>query len=307
MSQLLSPQAAQQVVMVRPHHFQSNPETMADNAFQRSLCSTDSAFSAFTEVTEAVAKLRSYGVKVHLFEDLHGHTPDSVFPNNWFSCHHNGLLVSYPMYAANRRLEYRQDIMDFMLSEYNFGQVLDLRGYAEQQQYLEGTGAIVFDHIQRRAYVCRSKRADESLLKLLCRQLNYQAVIFDAFDSAGVAVYHTNVLMCVGSKFVLMGTDMVAAADRQRLIDGFAAHQQQLINLSEQQIAQFCGNAIELQGDNGPILALSATAYQALTSEQVIQLEQFVELVPLQVPTIESAGGSVRCMIAGIHHPGSPR
>lgn len=299
----VSIQAPKQVVMVRPHRFQSNPQTMADNSFQRVVDTQNSAESAYIEVTSAVAKLRSYGVKVHLFEDLLGNTPDSVFPNNWFSSHHNGTLVTYPMYATNRRLEYRDDIIEFLCSHYALNKRVDLRSYADQQLFLEGTGSIVFDHQNRLAYACRSKRTDEHLLNSVCQQLGYQAVVFDAHNHAGVAVYHTNVLMCVGSGYVMICMDMVSEADRERLKMHFEANNQSIIALTEAQIENFCGNAIELQGDDELVLALSQTAYIALTVQQKSLLETFVTLVPLAVPTIESAGGSVRCMIAGIHHP----
>jgi hypothetical protein len=296
-------QAPKQVVMVRPHCFQSNPQTMADNSFQRTVLTQNSAESAYLEVTNAVAKLRSYGVEVHLFDDRQGNTPDSVFPNNWFSAHHNGMLITYPMYAVNRRLEYREDIIEFVSSHYMLNIRVDLRSYAEQQLYLEGTGSIVFDHQHCLAYACRSKRTNERLLSSICQKLGYQTVIFDAHNHAGVPVYHTNVLMCIGSGFVMICMDMVAEADRERLKMHFESNKQRIIELTEQQIEHFCGNAIELQGDDELILALSETAYAALTVQQKSYLETCVTLVPLYVPTIESAGGSVRCMIAGIHQP----
>lgn len=296
-------QSPKQVVMVRPHRFQSNPQTMADNSFQKASAAQNMPKNAYLEVTNAVAKLRSYGVVVHLFEDLQGSTPDSVFPNNWFSSHHNGMLITYPMYAENRRLEYREDILNFISCHYELNERVDFRSYADQELYLEGTGSIVFDHQNRLAYACQSKRTDKRLLNSICNQLGYQAVAFDAYNHVGVPVYHTNVLMCVGSSFVMICMDMVAEADRKRLRMYFESNKQSIIELTEQQIEHFCGNAIELEGDYGLVLALSATAYAALTDQQKSRLERFVVLAPLAVPTIESAGGSVRCMIAGVHHP----
>ncbi|NLQ16206.1 amidinotransferase [Marinomonas sp. M1K-6] len=296
-------QAPNTVVMVRPHHFKSNPQTMADNKFQTLANNDNAKYNAYNEVTAAVNTLRSHGVCVQLFEDLLGNTPDSVFPNNWFTTHHNGMLIKYPMLAENRRLEYRQDIIDAISDRYSVTEHVDLRHYAEQELFLEGTGSIVFDHPNRLAYACQSRRTDTRLLQRVCQYLHYQPVVFDAFDNAGVPVYHTNVLMCVGTRFVMISMDMVAEADRDRLLQYFNLNRQQLIWLTEKQIQRFCGNAIELQGTEGALLALSQTAYNALTQQQKLKLEKFVKLVPLSIPTIESAGGSVRCMIAGVHYP----
>jgi len=299
-----SVQAPETVVMVRPHHFISNPETMDDNAFQNRLVDNNSTLSkkAFSEVTIAVEKLRTRGVNVHLFEDKSKQTPDAVFPNNWFSVHHNGHLIKYPMYAENRRLEYRQDIVDFVIRTYGIEQQIDLRKYSSDGVYLEGTGSIVFDHTNKMAYACRSKRTNENLLNIVCDKLGYNPVIFDAFNSNGVPVYHTNVLMCMGTDFVMISLDMIAEYDKARLVNIFDNNNQKVIALTEHQIEHFCGNAIELQGSYDLLLALSQTAYDTLTTSQKQDLENFVALVPLNVPTIESAGGSVRCMIAGIHH-----
>ncbi|GAB3481829.1 citrulline utilization hydrolase CtlX [Marinomonas epiphytica] len=293
-------QAPEAIVMVRPHHFQSNTQTMQDNAFQKTCLSLDSARDAYQEVTRAVSKLRQSGVQVHLFEDKKTLTPDSVFPNNWFSTHHQGSLISYPMYAENRRNEYRQDIIDFIKKEYNFTDLVDYRGYAEQGLFLEGTGAVVFDHVNRVAYAARSKRCDQVLLDKLCAHIGYDGVLFDAADENGVAVYHTNVLMCMTRHFVMICMDMVSEEDKPKLQQHFQQAGLSIIELSMEQISQFCGNAIELEGDT-LLLALSQTAYEALTSEQKGKIEQTHALLPLAVPTIESAGGSVRCMIAGVH------
>lgn len=299
-----SVQAPNAVIMIRPHHFVSNPETMIDNSFQNRRVDNNITLSAkaFNEVTQAAKRLSTQGIEVHLFEDQLKDTPDSVFPNNWFSTHHDGYLIKYPMYAKNRRLEYRQDVIDLINKKYGVREEVDLRSYSNEGVYLEGTGSIVFDHNNKLAYACRSKRTDEHLLDMVCYKLGYSAVVFDAFDKNGIPIYHTNVLMCIGTDFVMISLDMVADHDKTRLVNIFNTNNQKIIALSESQIQRFCGNAIELQGNNGLVLALSQTAYDALTPSQKQDLETFVTLVPLNVPTIESAGGSVRCMIAGIHH-----
>ena len=294
-------QSPEAIVMVRPHCFVSNPETMADNAFQRTSYTESAALSAYDEVTQAVETLKAEGVTVHLFEDISNATPDSVFPNNWFSTHHHGTLVKYPMYAPNRRKEYRQDVMDYLIEAYDYSSIIDLRDAADQQAFLEGTGSIVFDHRNKVAYAAASKRTHERLFYELCESIGYHGVLFDASDENGIPVYHSNVLMCISSQFVMIGMDMVAPKDRERLYQLFELGGLSVIELSHQQIRQFCGNAIELKGKAGRLLALSLTAFNALTDSQKKQIQQSNALVPLAVPTIESAGGSVRCMIAGVH------
>ncbi|MFT6405882.1 MAG: hypothetical protein ACJA2U_002238 [Marinomonas primoryensis] len=294
-------QPPEAIVMVRPHYFVSNPETMADNAFQRTIHTESASESAYDEVTRAVDILEAEGVTVHVFEDTSNATPDSVFPNNWFSTHHHGTLVKYPMYAPNRRQEYRQDIMDYLTEEYDYSHIVDLRDAANQHEFLEGTGSIVFDHRNKVAYAAASKRTHERLFYSLCESIGFQGVLFDAADENGIPVYHSNVLMCISSQFVMIGMDMVAPKDRERLYSLFEQGGLTVIELSHQQIRNFCGNAIELKGRAGRLLALSLTAFHALTDSQKTIIQQSNILLPLAVSTIESAGGSVRCMIAGIH------
>lgn len=295
-------QAPSAIVMVRPHQFVSNPQTMADNAFQVPLNPAQSAQAAYDEVTAAITALQNSRIEVHVYEDKGTSTPDSVFPNNWFSTHHNGLIISYPMYAENRRLEYRQDIIDFLQNQYNYEQFVDLRHYTFESKFLEGTGSIVFDHQQKLAYAVQSKRTDPELLDIVCKHLGYQAVVFNASDEKNIPVYHTNVLMCLASDYVMIGMDMVDTADQPRLYNHFNQAGLTVIELSNQQIHQFCGNAIELQSDAGSVLALSRTAYNALNQHQKSTIAKYSTLLPLDVPTIEAAGGSVRCMIAGVHY-----
>lgn len=290
-----------QILMIRPHHFMSNPDTLADNAFQVAAGGQQLSSLAYQQVSAAAHALRAAGVTVHLFEDTGTTTPDSVFPNNWFSTHCTGELVTYPMYIPNRRLEVRSDITDFIKAHYQVSRHLDLTGEAAQGRFLEGTGSMVLDQQASIAYAVASKRTDAKLFNQFCQTLGYQAVLFDAFDEAGQAVYHTNVLMCLAEQFVLIGLDMVPQTQHAMLLAHFAASGKTLIRLSQLQINQFCGNAIELKSKNGNLLALSATAFAALTTEQKAQIEQSATLLPLDVSSIESAGGSLRCMIAGLH------
>ncbi|MDP4488224.1 arginine deiminase-related protein [Pseudoalteromonas piscicida] len=294
-------QAPRAVVMIRPHHFTSNPQTMQDNAFQQACSENNPNNRAYVEVSNAVQALELAGVKVHLFEDTSTDTPDSVFPNNWFSTHSDGQLIIYPMYALNRRLEIRRDIIDFLSAHYQVTNINDYSHLTAEEIFLEGTGSMVIDHQAKVAYAVESKRTNAVLVNQVCEQLGLEAEIFNAYDKNKVSVYHTNVLMCVATDFAMICLDMVPEYQRAQLINRFTQSGHTLIALSYQQIQHFCGNAIELQGSMGRVLALSTTAYQALLPEQIAVIEKSAKLVAIDIPTIEAAGGSVRCMIAGVH------
>ncbi|MDV7143814.1 arginine deiminase-related protein [Tropicimonas sp. TH_r6] len=291
--------------MIRPWHFRPNSETAEDNAFQRDASHLDRgsvARAAHDEVTQAAKALEAAGLRVHLFDDETEATPDSVFPNNWFSTHPGGHVAIYPMFAETRRAERRADVIALLKREYRVQDIVDYTGLEPDGLFLEGTGAMVLDHIDRVAYVVRSNRADPILLERFCSHFNYEPMVFDAHDARGVPVYHTNVLMCIATKFVLVGRDMMAGdARRAHILERFEETGRQVIALSNAQIADFAGNAIELQGREGRVLALSARALSALRSDQRAAMERSARLLPLEVPTIEMAGGSVRCMLAGVH------
>lgn len=301
-------QAPSAVVMVRPRNFYSNPETAKDNGYQVLIAQEEEkavAELAYQQVTQASDKLRDVGIAVHLFEDNSRETPDSVFPNNWLSTHEDGTVVIYPMYAVNRRKEKRRDIIELLQSQYQVNEVIDYSGYELEKAYLEGTGVMVLDNLHRVAYVARSKRMNELVLDRFCTRLNFEAIVFDAVNSQGLPVYHTNVLMSIGKDYAMGGFGMIPdEQQRQGIIQKLENTGRKVIQLSEHQIDAFCGNTLELMGSHARILAISKTAYLALTSEQIIQLESCVKLLPLDVSAIELAGGSVRCMLAGVHLPG---
>jgi len=307
----LSVQAPDAVVMVRPHYFASNPQTAADNAFQRVAAGGDPtadsaqaiAANAYREVTLAAQTLQAHGVRVHLFEDdVPGRTPDAVFPNNWFSTHAGGHVALYPMYSPNRRLERRFDVIEMLKTQYRVQDVIDYSGLEADQLFLEGTGAMVLDHVARVAYTVRSNRANAIALERFATHFNFEPMAFDAADAQGRSVYHTNVLMCVATDFAMVGFDMVTDPQRRAEIRARLAESgRSIIDLSSAQIGEFAGNALELSGTQGRVLALSSRAMASLLPAQVDVIERSARLVPLAVPTIELAGGSVRCMLAGIH------
>ena len=300
----LFPQAPNAVVMIRPHHFSPNEQTAGDNSFQSNgeFDPAEVSRLAYEQVTKAAETLRSHGINVHIFEDESSDTPDSVFPNNWFSTHLGGQIAIYPMYAPNRRKERRSDVIEFLKAHYRVQDVIDYSGLEYDNLFLEGTGAMVLDHIERVAYAARSNRTDSHVLERFCSHFNFEPMVFDAQDKQGRAVYHTNVLMCIGSDFVIAGFEMMTDAKRRdEIIRRFEFAGKKVIRLSEAQIGAFCGNALELHADSKRLLALSNTAFAALSQSQKALLEQSVTLVPLDVSAIELAGGSVRCMLAGIH------
>lgn len=293
------------VVMIRPHQFVPNPETEADNSFQNKNVSLETSKihqQAYDEVSSAAETLEAQGVTVHLFEDKGNKTPDSVFPNNWFSTHADQSIAVYPMYCPNRRAERRTDIVDFLSSEYSVQKTVDFSFLEKNEIFLEGTGSMVLDHQNRIAYAIISKRMDESALEMFCKEFNYSAVAFNACDKNGVAIYHTNVLMCVATDFVLIALEMIKDRSERELIMGTIIESGKvLVELTEAQIEQFAGNALELEPEQGKLLAISQTAVDALSTEQKDTIGKFVKIIPLNVKTIELAGGSVRCMLAGIH------
>lgn len=301
---MLSAQSPGAVVVIRPHAFRSNPETADDNAFQRVGGPGDAGVAgrAHAEVTAVVAELERRGVVVHLFEDTGTQTPDSVFPNNWFSTHAGGHVAVYPMLAPNRRGERRADVIELLKRRYRVQAIVDYSGMEYDGIFLEGTGAMVLDHVMRVAYVCRSRRADPILLERFCTNFGFEPLAFDATDEAGRPIYHTNVLMTIATDFAMVGLPLIVdGARRAEVRSRIAAGGREIVELTAAQISRFAGNALELATPRGRILALSRSAFDSLHPEQRAVVERHAELVPLEIPTIEAAGGSVRCMLAGVH------
>jgi hypothetical protein len=307
----VSAQAPSAVILVRAGNFVPNPATAADNAFQRDVPTGQSddttSTKALAEMDALAQALRDAGVRVHVFEDDDHTRPDSVFPNNWLSTHAGGYVAVYPMYASNRRHERRADVLELLKSEYRCQTIVDYSGLEPDGIFLEGTGAMVLDHVSRVAYMAISHRADTHVLERFCSDFNYEPMSFEAVDSNGVPVYHTNVMACVGTDIALFALDMIPDEHRREQVrDRLSVNGRTVVPLTEQQVAEFAGNAVELLGrtTNGkrrPIMAMSERARRSLRPDQVALIEESCEIVPVDIPTIELAGGSVRCMIAGIH------
>lgn len=298
----MSVQAPSAVVLIRPHHFASNPATAVDNAFQTvdaARTPADVAAAAYDDATRLAEALEAAGITVHLFEDEDETRPDSVFPNNWFSTHAGGRIAVYPMFAPNRRLERRADVLELLKAKYRVQEVIDYSGLEVDGLYLEGTGAMVLDNLNRVAYAVRSNRADPIALERFCTAFGYEPMVFDA-SLRGVPIYHTNVMMCIGTEFALVGLDAMTSR-RDEIAERLAEQGREVVALTDDQLADFAGNAIELHGTQGRILAMSARAEASLTAAQREVIERSARILAVDVPTIELEGGSVRCMIAGIH------
>jgi hypothetical protein len=292
--------------MIRPCRFYPNPETAADNAFQTRIdCAVDALSTvARKEFDAAVQKLRAAGVNVHVFEDTaEPEKPDAVFPNNWISTHHDGRIALFPMYSALRRRERRQDIVGELRKDYRVNEVIDYSAFEEQGCCLEGTGSLVLDHLNKIAYVSLSNRSNPKVIRRFANDFSYESVTFTSISSDGQPIYHTNVMMCIGTAFALVGLETIRnKAERQQVRARLERSAKEIVELSPDQIANFAGNAIELHDTHGEkLLVLSDRAIRALTGEQRARLTRYVRLVPLELPTIELGGGSARCMIATIH------
>ena len=301
-------QSANAVLMIRPHRFYPNPETAADNAFQQAVSTeklADLTAAAQQEFDEAVIKLRGAGVTVHVMDDTATpEKPDAVFPNNWFSTHHDGRVALFPMYSAARRAERRHDVIDRLRKNYRVTDVVDYSPREEQDKSLEGTGSLVLDHVNKIAYASLSQRTHPEVLKQFCHDFGYEPVVFRSESEGGQPIYHTNVMMCVGSEFALAGLEtIVDEAERTGVQNLLEATGKEVVELSSSQIANFAGNAIELHSEKGKLLVLSTRAASALSDKQRALIERHAQLVQLSLLTIELAGGSARCMIATIHLP----
>jgi hypothetical protein len=303
-------QAPSAVLMIRPRTFQPNPETAADNAFQSAGVAdateyTKVAAQAQIEVAAVATALRGEGVGVVLFEDREGiDTPDSVFPNNWISAHDDGRVVLYPMAAPSRRRERRGDVVEGLRERYAVSQVLDLSPIELEGRYLEGTGALVLDHVHRIAYMARSGRANEAVLDQWCEAMGYTAEVFDTVDQAGQPIYHTNVVLSIATNFVVAGLSNIPdPTERARIAARLGETGRDVVEIDRGQVAEFAGNGLELTGSRGRIFTLSARALAALRPDQIAAIETSARILAIGIPTIERSGGSVRCMLAGIHLP----
>jgi hypothetical protein len=305
------PQSAGTVLMVRPARFGFNPQTAASNAFQQSPDAAggaqqqDDALREFGQVADA---LQRAGVEVLVAADTdQPPKPDAIFPNNWVSFHRDGTVALYPMMAVNRRWERREDILEQVAREGSFhvSRTVDLTHREAEGKFLEGTGSVVLDRPHRVAYACPSPRTDLDVLGEFAQILDYDLVTFEASDADGKAVYHTNVVMAIGTGVaVVCGAAIGNAVHRAAVVSKLRATGHDIVDISLAQMLAFAGNVLELAPPGGPVIALSTTAWQSLDAGQRRVLESHAEPLPVEIPTIERlGGGGVRCMLAEIHLP----
>jgi hypothetical protein len=296
--------------MIRPVRFDFNTQTAASNAFQNASAKQDAQATqaaALQEFDTFVSRLRAEGVNVSVAEDTpEPHTPDSIFPNNWVSFHEDGSVILYPMYAPNRRLERRQDILDKLGRDYLISRIEDLSDYEAKNLFLEGTGSLILDRENRIAYACLSPRADKKLLAEFGEQFGYEMMIFDSVDRGGKQIYHTNVVMCMGDRFVVICLDTIKSkAQREDVVEMFHKTGKEIVAISSEQMENFAGNMLHIANQKGEsLLVMSERAYQSLLPAQVKTLEKYAKLVYSPLTVIENnGGGSARCMMAEVFLP----
>jgi hypothetical protein len=304
-------QCARAVLMVRPAAFYANPETLASNAFQHVVAvpAADTLAAAQAEFDRAAEALTAAGVVVAVAAaDAAAETPDALYPNNWFSTHADGRVVLYPMAVPSRRRERRPELVAALARRYGWRitGTLDLSGLEGRGQFVEGTGSLVLDRHARLAYAALSPRTHAAAVATVCRELGYEPVDFHAYDAAGREVYHTNVLMSVGPSIAVLASGMIApGADLRRVFDALERGGKTLLDISAEQVGEFAGNVLFLDGGrDGPLVALSRRAWASLTRPQRALLEQHARPVLCAVETIEHVGGGgIRCMLAEIFLP----
>lgn len=300
-------QTTNRILMVRPVHFAYNEETATNNAFQQPSDTDQEAMytqqEAVKEFDTYVNLLRENGVTVEVLQDIEEpFTPDSIFPNNCFSTHDDQqehVLVLYPMYARNRRLE-REKLLSVLKKEW-YDRIIDLTFWEDNRCFLEGTGSMVLDRVHRIAYACASPRTHEGVLKDWAAQLGYQYMLFDSEDENGTPVYHTNVMMHVGTDVAIVCLDSIKSSkQRKQLIRSLTESGKTIIPITWEQMNQFAGNMLEVRNESGEkLLVMSATARKSLSSEQLDTLKHYVRIISPDIHVIETAGGgSARCMMA---------
>ncbi|MDR1742550.1 MAG: amidinotransferase [Dysgonamonadaceae bacterium] len=297
-------QTTLKILMVRPARFAYNKETAKNNLFQQKIDASDIDRLARDEFDAFANLLRRNDVDLTVVNDTPDPwTPDSIFPNNWFSSHISGELVLYPMFAENRRLERKRDVINLLLRQMRHTKLIDLTKWEQQNEFLEGTGSMVLDRDKRVAYCCRSARTSEKVLADFCSQMNFDAVVFDAMDSQNQPIYHTNVMMFIGTQIAVVCLESIKnEKERGKVLSSLRSAGKITVDISLSQVSRFAGNMLEIKNRNGnPLTVMSASARNALTSEQENIISSYSKILSPDLSTIETVGGgSARCMMAEI-------
>ena len=304
-------QTTDTVLMIEPIAFGYNAQTAENNYFQVEQKDSDIQQKALSEFNNFVEKLRSKGINVITVKDtLEPHSPDSIFPNNWVSFHKDGKVVLYPMFAPNRRVERREDILETIKNQgFEIAEVDDFSHFENDDKFLEGTGSMIFDHDHKIAYGSVSLRLDEELFRKFCAKFGFSPVVFHSFQNVGdqrLPIYHTNVMMCVADQFVVICLDCIDdEMEREKVQEMIKSSEKEVIEISEDQMQQFAGNMLQVQNSEGKkFLVMSETAYKSLTPEQIQNIEKYCEIIYSDLNTIETnGGGSARCMLAEVFLP----
>ena len=307
-------QTTNSILMIRPVAFRMNEQTAVNNYYQKVLDGLLPATvnaKAQEEFDAYVAKLRAVGVNVIVVEDtVDPDTPDSIFPNNWVSFHESGDVALYPMFAENRRLERREDILDILEDQgFQINDIMDYTSAEEDNIFLEGTGSIILDRENEKAYCALSPRADEELFIEFCEDFEYSPVIFEAFqtvDGERKHIYHTNVMMCIAETFAVICADCIDdKAERKMVLSNLKESGKEVILITEEQVNNFAGNMLQVRGANDELfLIMSNAAYQSLTQSQIDKIEKHCKIIHASLDTIEACGGgSARCMMAEVFLP----
>lgn len=298
-------QTTQHILMVRPANFGFNEQTAGNNAFQtkdNSQSSSEIQALAVQEFDQMVNKLIDHGVEVMVFEDSKEPLkPDAIFPNNWITTHPSGVLITYPMYAPVRRLERSTTLVESLKEKFEVQASFDFSGYEEQDLFLEGTGSMVLDRVNKLVYACLSPRTDAGLLERFCKLTGYKKVVFRAVDEKNQDIYHTNVMMAMGENFVVICQATIKdSREAAILAHHFETTEKEVITITMDQMHAFAGNMLQVANSSGEtFLVMSERAYQSLTDQQIRQIESHTNILYSPIPTIEKyGGGSVRCMMA---------
>ena len=298
-------QTTSHILMIRPVSFAFNEQTAVNNAFQVAGTGKNIQEKALAEFDGFVTKLEAKGIDVMVINDTpEPHTPDSIFPNNWISFHDNGSVVLYPMYAVNRRLERKPNVIEEIKKRFTVRHTIDYSKFEEQEKFLEGTGSIVLDRDKNIAYACLSPRTDKELFKQYCEEMGFHPVLFTATDQKGGQIYHTNVMMCVADKYVVICLDAIAdEQERAYVVNTIKNSGKELIEITLEQMNHFAGNMLQVNNRDGKkFLVMSTQAFESLTSQQINKLTAYNEIIHSSLNTIESnGGGSARCMMAEVH------
>lgn len=301
-------QSTNSIMMVRPAAFGYDPETAANNSFQNNpgeAAADDLQLKAQYEFDQVAASMRANGVNLYVVKDVADPVrPDAIFPNNWISTHEDGTVILYPMMAPNRRLERRQDVLDDLEKYHEIRRVVDLSRHETSGRFLEGTGSMILDRMNGVIYACRSPRTNEAVLKEVAKTLDYRCVVFDSVDGHGKPIYHTNVMLSIGTNYVVIADHTIPdAAERERVMAHLNGGGRRIVKLRPEQLGEFAGNVLEVQGRER-FVAMSSRAYKSLSDSQRDLIEVWAKCVHFPIPTIENVGGgSIRCMLAEIFLP----